>query len=50
MNVINYREDESLLLDLFKYFSDPANGLEKLRMATGYFNLQQEIVDLLNKH
>ena len=50
MNVVNYREDEDTLLALLKYFSDPDNGLQKFKLATGYFNLQQEIIDLLNKN
>jgi hypothetical protein len=40
MNVVNYREDEDTLLALLKYFSDPSNGLQKFKLATGYFNLQ----------
>lgn len=50
MNVVNYREDEDTLLALLKYFSDPKNGLNNFKLATGYFNLQQEIVDLLNSN
>jgi hypothetical protein len=42
MNTINYREDEETFLDLLKYFSKPENDLEKLRLATGYLNLQNE--------
>lgn len=38
MNVINYREDEDILINLLKEFS--ANGeLSCLKLATGYFNL-----------
>jgi CDP-diacylglycerol--glycerol-3-phosphate 3-phosphatidyltransferase len=50
MNVINYREDENLLLTMFKHFSDQANGLKTLKMATGYFNLQQEFLNILRKN
>jgi hypothetical protein len=39
MEVINYREDEDTIIKLLKEFSK--NGqLEKLKLATGYFNLQ----------
>ena len=34
MNVINYREDEDLFKLLLK-----TNGISKLKLATGYFNL-----------
>ncbi len=49
MNVVNYREDEDTLLRLLTDYSK--NGqLKTLKLATGYFNLQQEFVDLITKN
>ena len=45
MNVINYREDEDLFKLLLKQ-----EGISKLKLATGYFNLQQEFLDLLKSN
>jgi len=48
MNVINYREDEDSLLRLLTHFA--FGGLSRFKLATGYFNLQQEITDRLNQN
>ena len=40
MNLINYREDENVFKELLKAVISDPNA--KLRMATGYFNLQKE--------
>ena len=48
MNVINYREDEDTLIALLKEFA--ANGeLSSLKLATGYFNLQEELISEIKK-
>jgi CDP-diacylglycerol--glycerol-3-phosphate 3-phosphatidyltransferase len=49
MNVINYREDEHTLLDLLKMFGKEG-GLSKIKLATGYFNLQDEFLDVIKKN
>ena len=48
MNVVNYREDEQTLLDLLKMFGKEG-GLSKIKLATGYFNLQDEFLDVIKK-
>ena len=46
MNVVNYREDEQTLLELLKMFGKD-DGLSKIKLATGYFNLQEEFLDVI---
>ncbi len=49
MNVINYREDEETLLKLIQDYA--SNGqLKTLKLATGYFNLQKEFIDIINQN
>jgi hypothetical protein len=48
MNVINYREDEDTLIKLLKEFA-ANNELSCLKLATGYFNLQDELIDEIKK-
>lgn len=46
---MGFREDETTFTSLLKFFADPANGLARLRLATGYLNLQKEYVDLIRR-
>lgn len=49
MNVLNFREDETLFMELLKFYSQSENDLLKLKLATGYFNLQPEFLNILTK-
>lgn len=49
MNVINYREDENALLEMIKIYGKEG-GLSKIKLATGYFNLQEEFLDVIKKN
>lgn len=40
-DVIGFREDETTFTSMLKFFSDPKNGLSKMKLATGYLNLQK---------
>lgn len=48
MNVINYREEEDFFLKFLKYLSTNSNS--SLKLATGYLNLQSELVSLLKQN
>ena len=48
MNVINYREEEDFFLRFLKYLSTNSNS--SLKLATGYLNLQNELVTLLKQN
>ena len=43
MNLINYREDESIFKELLKAVVSDSSA--KIRLATGYFNLQKEFIN-----
>jgi len=47
--VTGLHEDEACFHSLLKHFTDPANNMSKLRMATGYLNLQKKFRDVLNE-
>ena len=49
MNVVNYREDEQTVLEMLKMYAKEG-GLGKLKLATGYFNLQEEFIDIIKKN
>jgi CDP-diacylglycerol--glycerol-3-phosphate 3-phosphatidyltransferase len=48
--MINFREDEELFIDLLKFYKNPESNLHKIRLATGYLNLQREFRDILVKN
>ena len=41
-NTIGFREDETCFLELLKFYQKKENSLSRLRLATGYLNLQKE--------
>lgn len=43
MNLINYREDELTFKELLKAII--SDGSAKIRLATGYFNLQKDFTE-----
>lgn len=47
-NVVGFREDETTFTELLKFLKNSENGLEKLKLATGYLNLQKSYADLIN--
>ena len=54
MNVVDYREDETFLLDLLSHYAslppspEKDSVLTRIRLATGYLNLQKDYLEVLN--
>ena len=48
MNVIGFREDETTFIGLLKFLATSGSKFNSLSLATGYLNLQQQYVKLIN--